>query len=195
MADSPVVSTRWLTIPNVLSFARLASVPVFVLLFVNGHEGPAVAVYAVGALTDFFDGYIARRFDQTSELGQLLDPLADRVFIVALAIALVAHGTMPLALALAVIVRDVLILGLFAVFERRGMERIAVNNAGKSATALLLFGLSCLALSETSVGPQRAAEEVGLFCAWFGAVMYWIAAAQYLLVVREQLSTKAGEAK
>src|SRR5919106_1769508 len=85
---------RLLTIPNLLSFGRLATVPVFVWLFVSGRENAAVIVYAVAAWTDFFDGFIARRTHSVTELGKLLDPLADRVFIVALALALVARGTL-----------------------------------------------------------------------------------------------------
>src|ERR671918_764728 len=99
--DTPSVTSprttsdgRLLTIPNLLSFGRLATVPVFVWLFVSGREDAAVILYAVAAWTDFFDGFIARRTHSVTELGKLLDPLADRVFIVALALALVARGTL-----------------------------------------------------------------------------------------------------
>ena len=162
-----------------LSFARLASVPVFIWLFVSGREEAAVILYGVGASTDFFDGVIARHFDQVSELGKLLDPLADRIFIAALCVALVARGALPWALALAIIGRDILILSLWPLVDRRKIERIRVNWVGKFATALLLFGLTWLALSQTSFGWADAGETVGLGGTIAGGVLYWIAGAMY----------------
>jgi cardiolipin synthase len=177
---TPDASSRAiLTIPNVLSLVRLATVPVFLWLFLNDREEAAVILYAAGAWSDFFDGFIARRFNQVSELGKLLDPLADRVFILALAIALVARGTLPWWLATAVILRDVLVLMLFPILERKGMPRLQVNFTGKSATAALLFGLTWLALSETTFPGARVGDEIGLAFTILGAVLYWIAGAMY----------------
>ena len=172
-------SDRVVTVPNVLSAIRLASVPVFVWLFVAGYEEAAFVLYAVGAWSDFFDGYIARRTGQVTELGKVLDPLADRFFIVALTVALVARDVLPLALALVIVARDVLVLVFFPLLERRGMERIPVNFVGKCATGALLFGLSCLAYSETSWAGAGIADELGMGFAIAGAILYWIAAAMY----------------
>jgi cardiolipin synthase (CMP-forming) len=162
-----------------LSALRLASVPVFIGLFVSGNEEAAVILYAVGAWTDFFDGYIARHTGQVTQLGKLLDPLADRVFIVALAVALVATEALPLILALVVIVRDIAVLTAFPLLERRGMERIQVNFVGKSATAGLLVGLTLLAYAETSWPAGAAAHDVGIAITVFGAILYWAAAVLY----------------
>ena len=133
-------------------------------------------LYAVGAWTDFFDGVIARRMDQVSELGKLLDPLADRVFIAALLIALVARDALPLWLAVAVVGRDLLILSLFPIVERRGIQRIQVNFVGKTATAALLFGLTWLAAAFVWEWMGRV---VGLGAVYAGAVLYWAATALY----------------
>src|SRR5919106_5538182 len=132
---------RLLTVPNVLSLLRLATVPVFVYLFVTDRTEAAVILFAAGAFTDFFDGYIARRTGSVTEFGKLLDPLADRILILALAISLVADGALPLWLAIAVIARDVIVLAAWPALERRGLARIPVNFTGKCATAALLFGL------------------------------------------------------
>lgn len=175
----PVASSAILTIPNVISFARLATVPFFLWLWFAGSREVAVVVYAIGAWTDFFDGFIARRTGSVSELGKLLDPLADRVFIVALAIALVGGGTLPWWLAVAIIGRDVVILSLYPLVQRRGVPKIAVNFVGKSATAALLFGLTWLALSETDFGLADIGDEVGIAFVIFGAVLYWVAGAMY----------------
>ena len=172
-------STRILTVPNVISFARLATVPFFLWLWFSDAREIAVVVYAIGAWTDFLDGFIARRTNSVSELGKLLDPLADRVFIVALALALVGSGALPWPLALAVIGRDVVILSLYPLVQRRGVPKIEVNFVGKSATAALLFGLTLLALSETDFGWADVGDEVGIAFVVLGAVLYWAAGAMY----------------
>lgn len=173
------------TVPNVLSILRLLSVPVFVWLFVNAREEAAVILYAAGAWTDFFDGVIARKFDQVSEIGKLLDPLADRILIVALVVALVAREALPRWVAIAIVARDVLLLSVFPILERRKVPRIAVNFTGKTATASLLFGLTCLAWSETTFPLQGPADEIGIAFTVFGAVLYWAAAAMYARAARE----------
>jgi cardiolipin synthase len=176
-----VVTSRVLTIPNALSLARLATVPVFVWLFVTDHTNAAVTLYAIAAWTDFFDGFLARRLGSVSELGKLLDPLADRVLIVALAVALVARDVLPLWLALVVIARDVVILSAFPFVDRSGISRIPVNFTGKSATAALLAGLTLLAFSETTVPVfgNDASETVGMVLTVLGAVLYWVAGLLY----------------
>lgn len=180
---------RTLTLPNVLSALRLASVPVFLFLFISGREEAAVILYGAGALTDFFDGFIARRLGQISELGKVLDPLADRVFIVALALALVVVGTLPWWLAALIIVRDLLMLALFPLLERSGLGRIPVNFAGKTATALLLIGLTWLALARTDFS-WAPAESVGLVFVLAGTVMYYVAAGMYALEARRRLGRR-----
>ena len=172
-------SRRVLSIPNALSLLRLATVPVFIWLFVAGETNLAVAIYAAGAWTDFFDGYIARRFDQVTELGKLLDPLADRIFIVALAVALVATDALPLWLALSIVARDVLLLAAFPFVDKRGVRRIRVTFAGKTATAALLFGLTLIAYSETTFPAADKPDEVGFAFVLGGAILYWITAFQY----------------
>jgi len=179
---------RIATIPNFLSFFRLVTVPVFVWLFVTGREEAGLAIGAAGAWTDFFDGYIARRTGSITELGKLLDPLADRLFIVALAIALLVEDVLPVSLAIAVLARDGLVIVLWPVLERRGLARIPVNFAGKCATAALLFGLGWLAWSHTTWPLQNIGEELGFSGTIVGAVLYWIAGALY---VREILRRTA----
>ena len=180
------MSRRIATIPNILSFLRLGSVPVFLWFWFADDRGIAVTIYAVGAMTDFFDGFIARRFGQVSELGKLLDPLADRVFIVALAVALVGSGALPWPLAAVIVLRDVAVLSLYPLFQRRNIQKIEVNFVGKCATAALLFGLTALALDEAHVSWARWGSEVGLGFVALGAVLYWVAGAMYLRVALER---------
>jgi cardiolipin synthase len=170
---------RILTIPNLLSFARLATVPLFVWLFTSGRHEAAVLLYAAAAWTDFFDGYIARRTGSVTELGRLLDPFADRIFIAALAIALVMEDALPAWLAIGIVGRDVLILGLYPFVHRGAVTRIRVNFVGKSATAALLAGLTVLAVGETSVSWAGMVDEVGMALIAVGAVCYWVSGVMY----------------
>ncbi|MGH2699485.1 MAG: CDP-alcohol phosphatidyltransferase family protein [Actinomycetota bacterium] len=174
-----MATRRVLTVPNLLSALRLATVPVFLYLFVTGREGAAVVLYAIGALTDFFDGYIARSLGQVSEVGKLLDPLADRVFIIALTLALVAVGALRWWLAVAIVARDVVLLSVWPLFERRGVGRIEVNFTGKTATAFLFIGLTWLALSETDFVSATFSTTVGLVFIVAGTVLYYLAAGMY----------------
>ena len=176
------------TIPNILSILRLASVPVFIWLFVSGHEMVAVFIYGTAAFTDFVDGFIARRLDQVTELGKLLDPLADRIFVIALTVALVIRGTLPWWLALIVVGRDAIVLIMFPLMERRGMPRIAVNFIGKTATAWLLFGLSWLAV--TATGVDWAVRPIGLLFVSLGAAAYWISGTMYFKEMRAQMRSQ-----
>ncbi len=170
---------RILTIPNVLSIARLCSVPIFVWLFLSGRANAGVIVFVVAGWTDFFDGFIARRTGTVTELGKVLDPLSDRIFIVALTVMLLVKRTMPAALGAAIIVRDILVLSVFPALERRGIERIPVNRVGKAATALLFSGLALLAYSESTFPFAEDAGQAGLGVAWVGVGLYWVAAALY----------------
>jgi len=175
--DAP--GRRVLTIPNVLSLIRLASVPVFIWLFVTDRKEAAVILYAAGAWTDFFDGFIARRTGSISELGKLLDPLADRALIVALAVALVATDALSLWLAAVIVVRDILVLSLWPALDRRGVRRIPVNFVGKTATAALLTGLTLMAWSETTFPLAGYFGDVGLVTTAIGAGLYWVAGFLY----------------
>lgn len=170
---------RILTIPNVLSLARLATVPIFLWLFVTDRRDAAVLLYGATAWTDFLDGYIARRTGSVTELGKLLDPLADRIFVAALAIALVVTGALPLWLAAVVVARDVVILAAYPVVASRVVRMIPVNFVGKTATAALFFGLTLLAVGETSLDWGRVADGIALGFIGFGAVCYWIAGGMY----------------
>ena len=189
-AETPSPEERriW-TIPNILSFLRLGTVPIFVALFVAGRTDAAVILYTVAAWTDFFDGYIARRTNSVTELGRLLDPLADRVFIAALVVALVATDVLPLWAALVIVGRDVAILALYPFVHRGTLARIRVNFAGKSATAALLLGLSFLAVSETSLSWGEVFELPGYLFVVIGGVLYWVSGGMY---AREAMELRAG---
>jgi cardiolipin synthase len=188
MSAATDASKRIASLPNVISALRLSTVPLFVWLFSSGRENAAVLIYMGAAGSDFLDGYIARRTGAITELGQLLDPLADRVFIIALAMALVGRSTLPRWLALVIVGRDLAVLTAWPLLELRRVPRIPVNVVGKAATALLLIGLSALALSETTYGRGRVTGPLGRAATLGGTVAYWAAAALYARAARTRLA-------
>src|SRR5436190_23411133 len=114
-------SGRVLTVPNLVSFTRLLGVPLFLYLFLVPHSyGWAVAVLAVGGTSDWVDGYLARRLRQVSRLGELLDPLADRLYILATLIAFTPGCVVPWWFAAALLLREGMLLGSLLVVRRYG---------------------------------------------------------------------------
>src|SRR5260370_18531886 len=145
--DEEVVLNRVLTAPNLISFVRLLLVPIFLLLYVAGRALPAMIVLGVVGTSDFVDGFVARATGQVSVLGKLLDPLADRIVIIAVLVAYSIKGTVPWWLSSVIIARDVIIMVAFAFFENRGLPRLPVNRTRKRATAALFTGMGGISIS------------------------------------------------
>jgi cardiolipin synthase (CMP-forming) len=174
-------SGRVLTAANLISFARLLGVPLFLfLLFGLDATGAAVAVLAVGGTTDWVDGYVARRFGQVSRVGEILDPLVDRLYILATVVAFTVEDVLPLAFTAALLARELVLLGCLAVLRRHGFGPPPVHYLGKTATFVLLaaFPLLLLAHTDTAVAPVSHALGWGL--AWWGIGLYWLAAVLYV---------------
>src|SRR2546423_3544406 len=196
-----VALTRVLPAPNAISFARLLLVPVFLLLYVIGRVLPAMIVLTVVGTSDFVDGFVARATGQVSVLGKLLDPLADRVVIIAVLVAYSIKGTVPWWLSSVIVARDVIIMVAFAVFEKRGLPRLAVNRTGKRATAALFTGMGAISISVVMKVSGVAALKsgangmriVGLVLLGVGAVLYWAAGFLYAKEIRRLLNAKSGD--
>ena len=144
---SEPVSDRIFTIPNLISFARLCLVPVFFVLIVNQYDVWAAIVFGIAATTDFVDGQVARRTHSVSKLGQLLDPIVDRVLMITGVVGVFLTGRLPLWIIIVVVARDALVLGggAYMLFVRH--IRIPVIYLGKVATTLLFFGFFGLVLN------------------------------------------------
>jgi len=173
------VHERVLTAPNAITAVRLAGLPVVAWL-VLGADAPLAAFWVLAAIaaTDWVDGYVARRFDQVSRVGQVVDPLVDRLLLITAALTLLAAGLLPWPLVALLVGRDVVLLATsFALFG--AVPPIPVNRAGKVATAALLTGLPGLLLG---AGDWAGAEPVRLL-AWallvVGALAYYVAGVQY----------------
>lgn len=178
---SQPVSSKIVTIPNVLSLLRLLLIPVFLTLLVSRDYGWALLVLAFSSLTDFVDGFIARHFNQVSRLGQLLDPAADRLFIVTTLIGLAWTGLLPWWLIAAIIARDVLLIALGIVLANHRYGPLPVHHLGKMGTFALLFAMPVLVLGEAFPATAAVAEPIGWAAALWGAFLYWWAGAAYAL--------------
>jgi cardiolipin synthase len=183
--DAPGSAGRVLTIPNLISFARLVGVPLFLYLFLVAHQQvAAVVVLAVGGTTDWVDGYLARRLHQVSRLGELLDPLADRLYILATLLAFTVGGLVPWPFTAALLLRELIVGATIPVLRRYGYGPLPVHYVGKTATFLLLAAFPVILLAHASAGARALAGPTGWALAWWGLVLYWVAGVLYLLQFR-----------
>jgi cardiolipin synthase len=184
------LSRRVWTVPNVLSMLRLAGVPIFLyLIFVSERYGWAILLLMASGISDYLDGLIARRWASFTRLGQLLDPLADRLYILATLLALVARDGLPLWWALLLIGRDVALSGFLPVLRRRGYGPLPVHFLGKAATFNLLFAFPMLlaALPRNDDLLATVFRPLGWAFATWGSVLYLWAGVLYVVQVRRLL--------
>ena len=185
------VSTAIRTVPNAVTLARLLLMPLCAYLLATGRFGWGIALTAVVGSTDWVDGWLARRTGQVSRLGQLLDPLADRLLIASVAIALVIQDVVPWQAAVLLLARDLVLLCAWPLLKRRGIEPPEVILLGKAATLVLLIALPVLTLGATGLAVADAARVLGLLGLWAGVVMYYLAGAVYVRMVMDRLGQQA----
>ena len=191
-----VQTDRILTIPNVLSFLRLLGVPLFLwLVLVPEADGWAFVLLVLSGATDWLDGAIARATGQISRLGQLLDPLADRLYIAATLVGLAIRGIIPWWLVVVLLSRDLVLAVVLALLKRRGITGLPVHFLGKAATFCLLWGFPMLLLGAGATGTTftlaEVARDVGWAFAIWGTALYWWAGILYLEQARRILRTPA----
>jgi cardiolipin synthase (CMP-forming) len=181
---------RVFTLPNLLSFARLAGVPLFLWLVLGPKaDGWAIIVLGLSGFSDWLDGQLARRLGQVSALGKLLDPFADRLYILAVLVGLALREVIPLWLAVLIPLRDVLLFGLILVLRRRGHGTLPVHFLGKAATFNLLCGFPLLLLGEGDSFVSQLAHALGWAFAIWGTALYYWAAVLYVGQVRQVVRT------
>ncbi len=182
MPGTPAVATdRVLTVPNLISFARLLGVPLFLYLLLGPHyDVAAVIVLAVGGSSDWIDGYVARRLGQVSRLGELLDPLADRLYILATLVAFTARDIVPWQYTAALVARELMMLVCLGVLRYAGFGPPPVHYLGKTATFILLVAFPVLLLAHAVPSIATAAAAIGWGLAWWGLVLYWLAGFLYV---------------
>ena len=174
------VSSRILTVPNLLSFIRLALVPVFLVLIILDADFAALIVLVISSVTDYFDGVIARKFGQITRLGQLLDPAADRLFILAALIGLSVREVIPWWLVVVIVGRDVMLAVLGIVLANHGFGPLPVHHLGKIGTFALLYALPILMLGAAFHEISWITNPIGWAFGLWGAFVYWWAGVIYI---------------
>jgi cardiolipin synthase (CMP-forming) len=188
-------SSRVLTVPNGISAARIALIPVFVALIIDHDTTTAgLVIFAVVVATDWVDGTIARRTGQVSDVGKILDPVADRLAIAAGLIALVLRGIFPLWAAAAVLARDLTVLLVGAIAILRSDVRVEVRWIGKLATFSLMAAIPMVSWGNLALPLAAAATVCGWAAYAVGIVEYYVAAWAYLGDIRHASYRGSGPA-
>ncbi len=184
-------TSRVWTVPNVISMVRLAGVPLFLWLVLGPEEDLlALAVLALSGVTDWLDGYLARRLHQTSTVGEILDPVADRLYILAAVIGLMLRDIIPWWVAIILPLRDLLLWGLVPFLRTRGYSALPVHYLGKAATAALLYAFPLLFLGDGEGTVALLAQVFGWAFAIWGIGLYWWAGILYAWQVRKLMADR-----
>ncbi len=169
------------TVPNVLSFIRLAIIPIFLWQLLAGNDLVALLLLVGASVTDFFDGWIARRFGQVSRLGQLLDPAADRLYMLTTLLGLCLRDVFPWWVMALLVGRDVFLLVLGVVLANHGFGPLPVHHLGKAATFVLFYAmpLFMLGLAVPTIAP--VSQPIAIAALVWGTFLYWWAGVIYFL--------------
>jgi cardiolipin synthase len=188
-AGDLVTTDRLLTVPNVITVVRLGFLPVFLwLLFARDDRATAAWLLAFLGTTDFLDGYIARHFNQVSELGKVLDPVADRLLFFVGVGGILVDGSVPTWFAVAVLVREAMVAGATLALAALGARRIDVTWTGKAGTFWLMIAFPLFLGSESTLGWADQAEVFAWIAGVPGLALSWWAAALYVPMARRALA-------
>ena len=189
-SETPEVGWRPFTVPNLISFGRLCCLPWFVWLVFGAEDrwGAALLLGVLGA-TDWVDGFIARRFNQVSELGKILDPTADRLLLLVALVAMIADGSLPMWIAVLALFREGVVAVAALVLGALGARKIDVTWWGKTGTFLMMFAVPCFLASHSDIGVADAfGVAAWVFVAVGLPIHYWSAVGyipQAVTAVRE----------
>ncbi len=179
------IRQQFFTVPNLLSMLRLALVPVFLVLLINEKFILAICTLALASLTDFLDGYLARRWNQITRLGQLLDPAADRLYIFSTLVGLAFIGQIPTWIVVVIFARDAMLAVAYVVLANFGFGPLPVHYLGKTATFALLYSFPLLLMAKIWTTAAPALMPLAWAFALWGVGLYWWAGFVYLRQVRE----------
>lgn len=173
-------ASEWRTLPNLLSFARLALTPVLGWLIASGRTNYATALFGAMGISDYLDGYIARRTNTVTDLGTTLDPISDRVLAMTALVTMMIGDILPLWMGIPVLARDAVLSLVFLALSRRGFGKPKVRRVGKTATFALFTALPGLLIG-------RQLRGISLILFGIGGLLYYVAALRYAQDVRHFL--------
>jgi cardiolipin synthase len=173
--DEPPLLRQALNVPNVISILRLAGVPVFLWLLLGPKEdGWALALLVFSALTDWLDGKLARWLNQMSRLGQLLDPAADRLYILATLLAFLLRDIVPWWVVAPLVLREAIVGISILLLRRNGFAPPEVTYIGKGATFVLMYAFPFLLLTQGGSDVAVFARPIAYaFTIWGGVLYVW----------------------
>ena len=179
-----------MNLPNSLTLTRIFLVPLLVVVLLTKFEGRLIlgvpkeivgaAIFGLASLTDWLDGYLARARHQTSRVGQMLDPIADRLYILAVLVGLALREIVPWWLVVIVVGRDPFVVVLVPVLKTRGYSSLPVHFLGKVATFSLLYAFPLVLLGSGEEGWLELAWVLGWAFAIWGTALYWYAGGLYV---------------
>ncbi len=180
---------RILTVPNVITAVRLASIPVFLwLLFGRDNRAAAAVLLGVLGATDWVDGFVARRYGQVSELGKILDPVADRLLLATSVVSIVIDGSLPLVVAVLALVRESVVAVAALVLAAKGAKRIDVTLVGKAGTFCLLTSFPLFLGAASTLSWAEVAEVAAWAFVVPGLVLGYVSLATYIPLARRALA-------
>lgn len=182
--DDEALSTRVWTVPNILSMARLLAVPLFVALLLLEYDWWALLILVLSGVTDYLDGKIARHYGLVTRLGQLLDPAADRLYILSTLLGLAWRDIIPWWLVVALLARELMIAALGPLLRRHRLPIPPVHFIGKLATFCLICAFPLILLGVQPAIAGAIVLALGWAFAWWGLALYWTAGAMYVWQVR-----------
>ncbi|KIE52591.1 MAG: hypothetical protein MB55_07815 [marine actinobacterium MedAcidi-G3] len=187
MSEQPL-PWRPFTVPNLISLARLGCIPVFLwLLFSVGDRWAAALLLGALGATDWIDGFIARKFDQVSELGKILDPTADRLMLLVGIFAIWIDGSVPGWIAWLALVREALVALVALFLAAFGARKIEVTWWGKTGTFLLMFAFPFFLAGESDIGIASFFAAGAWACALVGLPIHYWSGVKYVPAAREAL--------
>ena len=183
------------TIPNVISMFRIVLIVVFAVLLATHYDGWAIAALAVAGFSDFFDGYLARRWNQVTKLGRILDPTADRMLTIAVVLGLWLRGIIPWWLVAVLFARDIFVGAALLWGRKHHTETPQVTKVGKWATGLLYFFLPLAYLATVAFEGAAWLHTFAIIGATFSALLYWASGLGYARDVRSRAARQSDGAE
>ena len=181
---------RIVTLPNALSALRLLGVPAFIWAIATRHDAIALVILMASGVTDYLDGKIARHYGLVSRVGQLLDPIADRLYIVTTLIGLAWREIIPWWLVGVLFAREAFMAVVVLIAKRYGWVGLPVHFIGKAATFNLLDSFPALLMADGDGWLASFARPVGWGFAWWGTVLYWVAGVLYAVQLRQLIARR-----